>query len=490
MKSTAGSYGLFRSTAIGVGYLGVASAAVSVVRVISIAVLSRLLTAEEFGLAAVSLSLVQIGQEVGAFGLETTVIKKGTLSEDYINTCFWVAFVFAIALCILYWVFSILIAWVMKMEDLVWVIRIMSIAIPVTCLGMIPRSLLERDLSYGKVALLESGGQILAQACAIALALSGIGVWALVCGFLGGEIAKSSSFLLTTRWFPKFYKVPLSKFDALQYGSFVTADRILTYLSLNADRLIIGRFLGPSAVGYYTLAYEMVAFPAKRFSSLVGRVLLPLLSHSKSNDSSSNHFVVALHYVALITVPMLSGLMIMSPEVSRLVYGPMAQYISPLLRMLVPAGIVFAILTPTGSLLYSQNRPDLSMKWSFGTLATLCLFVSIGTIGGLYWATALMAVAWVTLFPVMFFIVARITQVPLSAPYRALIGPVVASILVAFAAFAGKVLVGCICEYCFGYQLLGGIVAGAICFCVYIFVAERKLLSALGLKNIVVFRRS
>ena len=278
---------------------------------------------------------------------------------------------------------------------------------------MVPRSLLERRLEYGKVARLEGVGQGLGDISSVVFAFAGLGLWSIVAGFVTGEMVKTIGFWVATRWRPNLRDVRIRNLKFWQFGSFVTADRILTYFSLNLDRMIIGRVLGAAAAGYYVLAFEMIAFPAKRFSVLVGRVLFSSLSRTQDQlETAADIYLKTIRYVSLLTVPALAGLAVLAPEVSRIIYGPMAEVIAPLLQLLCLAGIVFAILTPTGSLLYSQGRPDLSAKWSLLTLAVVILAVSLGSIGGLFWTAFAVSAAWLCLFPVMLAIVARLLRQP------------------------------------------------------------------------------
>ena len=268
----------------------------------------------------------------------------------------------------------------MRMPDLAPALKLACTVILVTCLGLVPRSLMERRLEYGKVAGLEVFGQGLGDISSVIFAFAGLGLWSLVAGFVAGETIKTIGFWVATRWRPNLRNVRIRNLTVWKFGSFVTADRILTYFSLNVDRMIIGRVLGAAAAGYYALAFEMIAFPAKRFSALVGRVLFSSLSRAQDQlETAADIYLKTIRYVSLLTVPAIAGLAVLAPEVSRIIYGPMADAVAPLLRLLCPAGIVFAILTPTGSLLYSQGRPDLSAKWSLLTMVVVFLAVSLGS---------------------------------------------------------------------------------------------------------------
>ena len=475
--------GLVKDTAKGVGYLGIANVVANLIRILALALLARKLTAADFGIATLAMVFSRFGQESAAFGLETTIVQKKNLSEEETNNCFWGGLLFASALWGGYVVCSSLISGMMRMPDLAPALKLACIVIPVTCLGMVPRSLLERRLAYGKVAGLEVLGQGLGDISSVVLAFAGLGLWSIVAGFVLGETIKTIGFWVATRWRPNLRNMRIRNLPVWQFGSFVTADRILTYFALNVDRMIIGRVLGAAAAGYYALAFEMIAFPAKRFSALVGRVLFSSLSRTQDQlETAADIYLNTIRYVSILTVPAIAGLAVLAPEVSRIIYGPMADVVAPLIRFLCPAGIVFAILTPTGSLLYSQGRPGLSAKWSLLTLVVVFLAVSLGSIGGLYWTAFAVSAAWLCLFPVMFAIVARLVRQPWVTPYKSVANAVLASLCVAAAAMLVKHGVSSVLNVGIYFSILAQIAAGMFAFGVFLWMTERQLFQALLIK--------
>ncbi len=475
--------GLVKDTAKGVGYLGIATVVANIIRILSLALLARKLAPADFGVANLAIVFSRFGQESAAFGLETTIVQKINLSEEDTKNCFWGGLLFASALWGGYVLCSPLISRMMRMPDLSPALILACIVILVTCLGMVPRSLMERRLEYGKVAGLEVFGQGFGDISSVVFAFAGLGLWSLVAGFVVGETIKTIGFWVATPWRPNFQNVKIRNLKVWQFGSFVTADRILTYFALSVDRIIIGRILGAAAAGYYALAFEMIAFPAKRFSALVGRVLFSSLSRTQDQlETAADIYLKTIRYVSILTVPAIAGLAVLAPEISRIIYGPLADVVAPLIRFLCPAGIVFAILTPTGSLLYSQGRPDLSAKWSLLTLIVVFLAVSLGSVRGLYWTAFAVSAAWLCLFPVMLAIVARLVRQPWLMPYKSVANAALASLCVAVAALLVKNGLSSVLKVGIYFSVLAQIAAGMFAFGVFLWMTERKFLKNLASK--------
>ena len=90
--------GLVKDTAKGIGYLGIATVLANLIRILSLALLARKLTAADFGVATLAIVFSRFGQESAAFGLETTIVQKKNLSEEDTSNCFWGGLLFASAL--------------------------------------------------------------------------------------------------------------------------------------------------------------------------------------------------------------------------------------------------------------------------------------------------------------------------------------------------------------------------------------------------------
>jgi lipopolysaccharide exporter len=470
---------LARRTAIGVAQLGMASVWSAVIQVVGLGVLARELSAAEFGVATLAIVIVRFGQENAALGLETTVVQRKALTDEDATGCFWVATGSSVIVWLSYVLAAPYVSNAMGLSSLGTAIRGVSGVIVVTSLGVVPRALLERRLAYDRVALLESLGQACSYIIAIGLALRGAGVWSPLSGFLIGEGVKTVSFWAVARWHPHGSIRSSRPVGVLRFGGFVTADRVLTYLTLSIDRVIIARVLGAAAAGHYAMAFEAAAFPSKRIGMLVGRVLLPALSRLESKAEVGRFFISTVRYLTLFTVPALVGLAIVSPEISGVLYGSKAGSVALILTILCVPGIVFAILSPSGSLLYGAGRPDVSAAWSALTLGVVATAVFVGTRWGLVGAAIGVAVAWVVLLPVMEYVVARLGHLPLAAPYRALDGAFGAAVWVCGCAGAFRMLSRTLIASTSAWLLVGTVLAGVAAFVTFLFVNEKPLAARL-----------
>ena len=55
-------------------------------------------------------------------------------------------------------------------------------------------------------------------------------------------------------------------------GSIVTLNGIVVYVAYNLEKILLGRFWGPDALGIYGRAYQLVSIPTENLNSTVGEV--------------------------------------------------------------------------------------------------------------------------------------------------------------------------------------------------------------------------
>ena len=108
-----------------------------------------------------------------------------------------------------------------------------------------------------------------------------------------------------------------SKASLLDLGGFsiyMLGQRILYYLQVNGDRFLIGRFLGTTALGTYAVAYNTMLVPASKIGGPLQRVFSPAFSRIQDEpERIAATWARVGRIIAVVTVPMLGGLVIVAP---------------------------------------------------------------------------------------------------------------------------------------------------------------------------------
>jgi O-antigen/teichoic acid export membrane protein len=238
----------------------------------------------------------------------------------------------------------------------------------------------------------------------VALALSGVGVWALAAGPLGGHAFRAAAFLALgkERVTPRFDLRSVGRF--INYGLTITGDRFAYYLHTVSDTVIIGRLLGHTALGSYSVALTLASLPAEKILPIVTQV--SFASYSRIQDDReriARNVLRSVRMVSFVAFPAFFLMAAVAPEVLTLVLGQKwAAVVVPfqVLCLVMPVKALSPILPPA---VFAIGRPMVNlvnMVFTFVVMAGAFLAgVQYGVVG--------LCLAWVAMYPLVFLVATR-----------------------------------------------------------------------------------
>src|SRR6266853_761895 len=178
----------------------------------------------------------------------------------------------------------------------------------------------------------------------------------------------------------------------------LTGANIFNYFARNADKLLIGRFLGPQDLGYYDLAYRLMQFPLQGISAVIGRVMFPLYSRMQDDAGQFGRtYLKVASAIALISFPLMLGLTALARPFVVTVFGAGWMPVIPLLLILAPLGAVQSIATTVGHIYMAKGRTDWALWWTIGAGLLIVLSFVLGLPWGILGVTSSYAVMFLLL---------------------------------------------------------------------------------------------
>jgi O-antigen/teichoic acid export membrane protein len=111
--------------------------------------------------------------------------------------------------------------------------------------------------------------------------------------------------------------------DLLSFGFGHSMAQIGSLLSQQGDNFVVGRWLGPAALGVYGRAYNLMVMPASAFGRIINRVLFPVMAQVQDERTRLAYaYERSLAVVALIALPISAFLWVVAPEFIPLILGP------------------------------------------------------------------------------------------------------------------------------------------------------------------------
>jgi PST family polysaccharide transporter len=289
---------------------------------ISSLVLARLLVPREFGVFAIALVVYSLLISLNDIGISATIIRWPGDIDEVAPTATTLIFVTSL---IVYGVFFIAAPYCCRLvgvSDAAGVTRLLALAIIVDGIFAVPAGMLTRYFRQDRRIIADLVNSVVAAVISIMLAVHGYGVWSLAWGRLLGNLVGS----ILCMCFSEHRYRPGFKLDAakklLRSGVPLVGTSIVTIGVFNVDYLTIGRILGPTALGYYVLAFNVSGWAISIFSFGIDRVSLPTFARLRDNPEAFRlAFIRGMTFLCLVTFPVCALIAAMSHPLILFMYG-------------------------------------------------------------------------------------------------------------------------------------------------------------------------
>jgi len=361
----------------------------------SLLIVARLLVPSDFGLVGMALVYLGLAQKFSEFGFGTAVITLRDLTKEQIRQLNTFS-VFSGALGFLFsCAAAIPLGWFFKAQRLPVVIVVMSTTFIMSGFQTVPSSLLQKNLRFKTLSIIETAAVMGQALSTLVLALFGFGYWALVGGNI---ICVAATAGLSILYSPCGFAPPRfpSIRHAISFSWQVLVARLAWNLYSDADFLVAGRVLGAAPLGAYTFAWNLATMPIEKISALVGRVTPAFFSAVQTEAAALRRYLRTLtEAVALVTFPATLGLAVTAKEFVNLALGQKwTGVIAPLELLAFYAS--FRSITTLLPQVLTAVRDTRYVMWN--TLAALLVLPTAFYLGS-HWETRGIAWAWIIAYP-------------------------------------------------------------------------------------------
>jgi len=368
---------LKRKAVTGVKWAFVGSLAERAIRFGTMVVLARLLMPAEFGLFVLGLALAGALSYIKSLGFDAALIHRDDAFDPRVsNTAFVMLSLAGLVLFGAFYLASPLIAGLMNQPEATPILRVLGISVPISSVCRVSQSLTEKKLRFKHIALAEIVGRIAFSTLAIVMALLGWGVWSLVSGYLVRITLKGAIVWIASGWTPGLQFDRRVAGEMLGYGKFIVGSSLLRYLQSNLDKIVIGRWAGPAAVGLYALGFNIANIVNVQMVRPLRQVLFPTYSRIQNDlGAMKRAFLKSIKYVFLVGAPVCVGLLILAPEVITVVYGPRWAAAATAMQILAVYGLFRSLSDSAIPVLRAMGKPSVDLRLSLTQVVIMGLFL-------------------------------------------------------------------------------------------------------------------
>jgi teichuronic acid exporter len=344
------------------------------------AYLARVLEKEDFGMVAVSATLISLIQVVAISGIsEYLIFYKGEDEKKVINAGFWLNLLATTGVSVV-----VLVAtphWASFYEDerITYILYMLLIGFFFSMLSAIPMALFRKNLDYKPMILIQTIFGTLSNISQIGFAFYGFGVYSLalpnavITPLMTFALFWRSGFIPQRQWGFPYWK------NIIQYTKYVIGQRVLGKLVNEGDTLIIGKFFGLQVLGVYNLAFQFANLFTGHLLPIITNITLPVFAKNNHNRALvTQHYHKMVRLIAFITVPVIAVMILNAEFLITTIYG--AKWMDAVLpfQILSVFVLVRSIGSPTSGLYNAMGKPQIGLYFTiaFTPVFLATIFVS------------------------------------------------------------------------------------------------------------------
>ncbi len=402
---------------------------------VSTVILARLLVPADFGLIASAMLVIGALQVLTETGQRAAIIRMRDPQRAHYDSAwtmglligFSVAGVLALlAPFVAVWLDDPRLSWI------VWALALRPVIQAFENIGLVD---LQRHFDFRRDLQIMLFGKLAGFAVTVTLAFLLRNYWALIAGTLAQAVVGVVVSYVFIPYRPRMALSRARELWSFSIWSLVTS--IGNYCATRADHVAVAATLGPEAMGTYTVGAELAALPTEELVVPPVRALYAVYARVSHDQAAMQaHYLTALSFVALVACATGTGMALVAEDVVAVVLGPRWSGAVQVLPWIAVASGAMGVARSVNPVLLAAGHARANALRALAFAGFLLCAALIGAdwrgVEGVAIAYLVVTLAFV---PIMFALLVRILNVPVTGIVRAVWRP-----LCAAAGMAGVVI--------------------------------------------------
>jgi O-antigen/teichoic acid export membrane protein len=357
-----------------------------VLQIVSLIVFARLLSPDDFGIYAILMIFVGFFGMFTDMGTSAALIHLEKPSEKLLSSVFYFNIFVGLILFIVLILLSGPVADFFKTSEVEKLLPLIAFNFIIASFGVVQKALYEKSMNFKNITVIESIAAFTSVLAGICAAVYGFGIYSLIVQTLIGSTVLVCLMWFSSNWRPRWYFSMKEIKKIWSYTVHLSSFNIINYFARNADNFLIGKFLGSSPLGVYSLAYKIMLYPLQNISRVLIRILFPAFSQIQNDNDKFRHaYLRVLFFIALVAFPIMAGLMATADVLVDVLFGDKWKGLAVILMILAPVGMMQSIVTTIGSIYMAKgNTKEMFKIGAINAVVTVIAFfigISFGVEG-------------------------------------------------------------------------------------------------------------
>ena len=331
--------------------------------VANVTIMARFLDPNDYGIVSMATSITGIYAIFASAGLSLVTIQRVTITDEQISMLFWINMLIGGLFALLCLATAPILVTFYHEPRLFWVTIALAAGFVTNALGIQHSALLQRHLRYVVLTVITTTSCVVSVAIGIIMAVAGFGYWALIATNISGPAIIAVLVWVATAWIPGPPRRTVGIGSMMRYGGTVTLNSLVSYLTFNLDKVLLGRFWGADVLGLYNRAYTLLNTPTQSFNEAIGTVIFSTLSRVQHDPVRlKSYFLKGYSLVNSLTLPTTVFCALFSRDIILVALGSKWLDAVPIFRSLSLTVLIFGIINPFQALLLAIGLQERSLK--------------------------------------------------------------------------------------------------------------------------------
>jgi O-antigen/teichoic acid export membrane protein len=369
---------------------------------------AHVLSPHDYGLAAMAVVFTGIPAILVDFSLGAALIQRSEITNEDLSTVWWTSFASGLTLTAISIAAAPAVAAFFSNPHVAPLFAVASLSFVMAGSAVPQYAMLNRTMNFRVLELREVSATLVASVAAVSIALAGLGAWAIVGQALCVDVVSTALIWKVSPWRPSLTFSFASLRTLGSFGGKVFSARLLSYLNLNADNILVGRFLGTMPLGIYAIAYNVIFSPLMRITTPIQQVLFPAFSRLQHDRSRLGlAWIRADALVAAVSVPAFLGMAAVAPDFVPIVLGKRWHSAVPVVQLLSLAGATQMLQSINPNVLQAVGKAGTLLRYMVCSSAVTLAAFAVGLHWGIVGVAACYAVVKVPVTALSVWLTAR-----------------------------------------------------------------------------------
>jgi PST family polysaccharide transporter len=308
--------------------------------IISTLILARLLVPDDFGLVAMATAVGAVLDLLGAFSFDLALIQNQNAGRKHYDTVWTFNAIFGVGCGLILIALAAPAADFYKDPRLVQVMYALSLSYFLNAFTNVGIVSFRKDLNFDKEFQYIFYRRIITFFVTIGAALAFRSYWALLLGMTVGRVISLVMSYTMSSYRPRFSLAASS--ELFGFSKWLLINNILFFLLHRGCTFVIGRISGASALGIYTVSYEISSLPSTELVAPINRVMFPGFSKMRDAGQIADAYLKLFGLVMLTILPVGIGIAVVADPLVLTVLGEKWRAAVPVIQLLAIHGAIGA----------------------------------------------------------------------------------------------------------------------------------------------------